>query len=228
MSKVISTEAKKAAIEEILSVCFEILPDEENKRILDERLNSMSNQEFTDYLIRLKNEEDVIPMISPNGKGPNLDLKRNLRVAEKIGHKFFERIWMPMPDGSEYLTPHEYLVVQIPVRRMAQVVSKKASIPQDDKTIDDLTGQPTSNSKGAKISYPEVQTLTALGLESTLIEFMKFRGGDEEGFRAMQHSIESTGGVSLNAIYPQSGEVVSVRTVSIYLTGMHLSNTMRG
>lgn len=224
--KVISSANKAAAIDEIIEVCNAIYPYDESMKVLRAGLEKMSNEEFTAYLVRLRNEEDVIPLIVPNGKGPTLSLNRNLKIAKQIGHNFFQRLWLPDGNGGEYLTPHECFIVQLPVRRMAQIISKKAQIPQDDKTIDDLTGQPTGASKGAKISFPEVQTYTALGLDDTLLEFMKYRGGDEAGYRAFTGSIKSNGGVSMDAVKHEAGGVTSVKTVSIYLTGMHLSNTL--
>lgn len=224
--KPISSANKAAAIDDIIAVCKKIYPSEESMRILRSGLEKMNNEEFTAYLVRLQNEEDVIPLIVPNGKPPTLSLTRNLQVAKEIGHNFFQRLWLPDGNGGEYLTPNPCFIVQLPVRRMAQIISKKAQIPQDDKTIDDLTGQPTGASKGAKVSFPEVQTYTALGLDKTLLEFLKYRGGDEAGYRAFTGSIKANGGVSMDAIKHEAGGVTSVKTVSIYLTGMHLSNTL--
>lgn len=226
MATVISAADKAAAIKEIAAVLFKILPNQTSVDLVIRMLENKSDIEFTQYLEDLKSGKEVIPLIAPNNVGPQLSVERNLKIAEELGHQFFERIWLTDKEGNRYLSNDSYLIIDLPVKRMAQLVSKKISIPEDDKTIDDLTGQPTGKSKGAKVSYPEVQILTALGLTNTLTEFAKYRGGDEKGYRAMNASIENTGGVSMEAIEPYSGGVTSTKMLNVYLTGMHLSNTL--
>jgi hypothetical protein len=106
------------------------------------------------------------------------------------------------------------------------LLEKKISIPAHNNTVDDLTGQPTGPSKGAKISYPETQVFASMGLYNTLSELMKFRGGDLAGFDAMNKSISQTGSVSLKAIEPYASGVESTKTLKVFLTGMHLKSTL--
>lgn len=226
MTAVLSKAERQSATKEIHDLLFEILPYEESVGLVVNMLNRKTDAEFTQYLEDLTNGKETLPLIAPNAVGPQLSVERNLKVADKIGHTFFERIWMTDDTGNRYLSNDEYLIIDLPVKRMAQLISKKISIPEDNNTIDDLTGQPTGKSKGGKVTYPEVQILAALGLTETLTEFMKYRGGDEAGFRAMNASIENTGGVSLGAIEPYAGGVTATKTLNIYLTGMHLSNTL--
>ena len=222
----ITRETRIKATKQIAEYLFQILPSKESVTLTINMLNKKTDEEFEAYLKDLQSGKETLPLIAPNNVGPQLSVERNLAIAKKIGHPFFERIWLNDRDGNRYLSTDKYLIIDLPVKRMAQLVSKKISIPEDDKTIDDLTGQPTGKSKGAKVSYPEVQILTALGLTKTLTEFVKYRGGDEKGYRAMNLSIENTGGVSQAAIEPYSGGVTSTKMLGVYLTGMHLSNTL--
>jgi hypothetical protein len=110
-----------------------------------------------------------------------------------------------------------------PLRRQAQLLVKKISIPEDNKSINDLTGQPSSTgkSRGSKISYPETQIMAALNLDNSLIEMLKYRGGDQKGFIAMNKSISQTGGVSLDALSKLGTRVKSTDTLRTFLTCMH-------
>ena len=104
---------------------------------------------------------------------------------------------------------------------------KKISIPEDNRSIDTFTGQPTGKSKGSKISWPELPILAALGgFDDTISEFFKFRGGDLQGFNAMNNMIASTGGVSLNAVNSLGTKVKAVQSLSTLLTSMHLTNSL--
>lgn len=204
-----------------------ILPDGFNKKRILDFLNQKTDKEFEEYLINLKSGKERLTIIAPNGREIKLDLERNFKVAKEYNINFFKRIWFDTPDGKgRYLSEDKYMVVKLPVRRQAQLLVKKISIPEDNKSIDALTGQPAGKSKGSRISYPEVQMLAAMGLNNTLSEFMKYRGGDIKGFNAMNTMIQRTGGVSLRAIEPYAGKVKSTETLSSYLTAMHLQNNL--
>lgn len=211
----------------IVNAIDAILPDGFNKERTREFLSKMTDSEFAQYLEDLSTEKERLVIISPNGADVKLDLSRNFAVAKKLGIDFFQRVWFDTPDGrGRYLSHDKYLVVKLPVRRQSQMQIKKVSIPDDNKSVDALTGQPAGKSKGSRISYPEVQMIASLGLNRTLEEFMRFRGGDAKGFTAMNTMISRTGGVSMDAIEPYAGKVKSTETLSAYLTAMHLMNNL--
>lgn len=214
--------AQKFIIEQIHA----ILPDGKNKKIYEDMFARMSDKQFDDFMKKLEDGSAKLTIVAPNLMESKLSVERNLALGKKLGHEFFERIWMKDSDDSpSYLTPQKYMVVDLPVRRQAQLLVKKISIPEDNKSVDDLTGQPTGKSKGSKISYPETQVLAALGLDDTLTELLKYRGGDIKGFNAMNRQIAETGSTSMKAVEPFSGNVQSTVTLKTYLTGMHIAST---
>ena len=219
---------RKAAEEELLSCIEQILPGSENSRIYQDILKGMPDNEFDQWIADLESGARQLALIAPELVEPSLSVERNLDLAEKWGHKFFERIWMDSQNGSpSYLSNEPYLVVDLPLKRQAQFLIKKISIPEDNRSIDTFTGQPTGKSKGSKISWPELQILAALGgFDETIAEFFKFRGGDLQGFNAMNNMIANTGGVSLNAIGSLGTKVKAVQSLSTLLSSMHLTNTL--
>jgi hypothetical protein len=188
----------------------------------------MSDSEFEDWVKGLEQCTQQVSVIVPNFSKHQIDVDRNFDVAAKWGHDYFQRIWMMGPDGSYYLTPKKYLVYDLPLRRQAQHLIKKISIPEDNKSVDDLTGQPTGKSKGSKLSYPQLQVMAALGLDHSITELMKVRGGDIKAFNASNTIIAKTGTVSQAEIEPYAGGVESTKTLSAILVAMHLSNTLEG
>ena len=203
------------------------MPGSENTEIYKKLFANMSDEQFDDFMQKLKSGQNRLAIIAPNLYKQKLKVQRNLEIAKELGHNFFQRIWIEgKNERPTYLTPIPYMVVDLPLRRQAQLLVKKISIPEDNKTIDQLTGQPTGSSKGSKISYPEIQVLAAMGLDDTLLEFLKFRGGDIKGFNAMSKMISTRGGVSLNTIERFAGGVEATKTLKSFLTSMHLSNTL--
>ena len=216
---------RAAFIQTVLEGIEAIIPKSPNTEMYKQMFEKMSDEQLDQFVEDLKSRRKLISIIVPNNQKYTLSTKRNIDLAHKWGHNFYQRIWMnPGGDLPKYLTPKKYLVMKLPIKRQAQHLVKKISIPEDNKTIDDLSGQPTGASKGSKISYPEMQILTALNLDNCLIEFLKYRGGDIKGFDAMNASIGRTGGVSLDAIKRLGTKVKSTLTLSTLLTAMHLEN----
>lgn len=217
---------REAATKEIIKWVEEILPGGGNKEIYEKALSKLTNAQFDDYMKKLESGEETLSMVVPNLSKKKLDVERNLKVAKKLGHNFFERLWLTDPHTETvYLTPIRYLVVDLPLRRQAQLLNKKITIPDSSDTADVLTGQATGPSKGASISFPELQTLHAQGLDKTIEELIKFRGGDEEAYRAMNKSLVDTGSVSLDSIQTNS-RVKSTETLSTFLKAAHIQNNL--
>ena len=210
----------------ILKYIDKISPGKENQDIYTNLFASMSDKQFDEFITKLETGEARLAITAPNFGTNKISTKNNLEIAKELGYNFFQRIWFPATnDSPAYLSPIPYLVVDLPIRRQAQLLVKKISIPEDNKSVDNFTGQPTGKSKGSSLSYPEVQVMSAMGLNNCLTEIMKYRGGDVRGFNAMNDNISKTGGVSLDSIKHLASGVESTKTMKTYLTAMMLSST---
>lgn len=221
---------REKATKAIIKWVEEIYPGGGNKKIYEDYLGKMTDKEFDTFMGKLKTGEETLFLIAPNfNKVTAISVERNLEIAEKIGHDFFERLWLTDPaTDTTYLTPIPYMVVDLPLRRQAQTLNKKISIPENNDHVDDIyTGQPTSSgpSRGAKLSYPELQTLYAQGADKMIEEVIRFRGGDEDGFRQMNQSMIETGSVKIDSIQTK-GRVKSTETLSTLLKAAHIDNTV--
>lgn len=218
---------RKAATAELLRLIDMLLPGSDNAKLWEERLEKLSDTQFDAYMAKLASGEEILSLISPNLSKHKLSIQRNLAIADKLGHKFFQRLWLTdAASGTTYLTPIPYLVVDLPLRRQQQLLQKKIKIPLDTRHIDELTGQPRDESKGSSVTFPEVQVLNAQGLDRSLEEFLKFRGGDEKARQAMERSIVQTGHANQDAIKRTPSRPKSTETLSALLKGMHLDNNL--
>ena len=209
----------------ILKYVAKLVPgDTSNVQIYKDRFAAMDDKQFEAFMQKIESGEEMLAIVVPNLSEHKVTMENNLKVAEELGHNFFERIWITPNDGSPpYLTPKKYLVFTQVLCRQAQLLVKKISIPEDNRSVNDLTGQPaaTGKSRSSKISYPETQIMAALNLDNSLIEMLKYRGGDTKGFNAMNQSISKTGGVSLDALKKLNTRVKSTETLKTLLTCMH-------
>ena len=122
---------------------------------------------------------------------------------------------------TENITPEEYMVLQLPVRRQQQFLDEKLSVPDNDKTIDGLTGQVAGDSKCTSFTTPEIQIFHARNLDASLFEMANVRGGNINNYAEFKRSLEETGEVSLNQLDPMNRTRVAV-IGQVFLTAMHL------
>jgi hypothetical protein len=218
---------RKAFIDFILSTLEAILPGNTDVPRYKAYLESLSDEEMKEYAQALRSGDKYLTLTAPNGHGASLSLERNMDVAKQLGVNFFHRLWIEGRENQpSYLTPVEYMVVKLPVRLASQRIAKKMSIPKNQRAINAMTGQVTGDSKGAGISHPELRVLASLGLEKTLVELMKYRGGDLRGNAALNASLMKTGRATQETLQHFASGVESTRTLKTYLTSAMLKNTL--
>ena len=211
----------------ILEQLEAILPGNSDTARYKTFLEGMSEKTFDTYMQDLKSRKKYITLTAPNFAKSTLSLERNMAVAKKLGVSFFHKLWIEGDeDTPTMLTPIEYLVVKLPFRLASQRLAKKMSIPKTQRVVNSLTGQPTGDSKGASISYPELRVCAAMGLEKTMIELMKYRGGDQRGGAALNASLMRTGRANLDTLSHFASGVQSTATLKSYLTSAGLKSTL--
>jgi len=194
-----------------------------NEKYWKDRFASMSDADFDKFMHCLKDGTENVHMYVPPLKVHlrNADL---VDAAHKLGVKLMHRIWMQdETTGLRYLTPEEYLVVQLPVRRQQQFLDEKISVPENDKQIDGMTGQVTGDSKACAVTNPEIHIMQARNLDASLYEYVNVRGGNIANYAEFKRSLEETGTVSLKSLDGSSRTRVSV-VAGILLKGMHLDS----
>lgn len=211
----------------IITYVEKIAPGTENGNIYRKIFGAMTDKDFDTFMKDLESGAKRLAIISPNFSKSRLSTKRNLAIAEELGHQFFQHLWIEgKGDVPSYLTPNKYLVMDLTVRRASQLLTKKISVPKHNRVVDALTGQVTGDSKGAKISYPELQVCAAMGLENTMVELMKYRGGDVRGRAALTGILSKYGVVNQATLANYASGVESTSTLRTYLTACHLKSTL--
>lgn len=213
----------------ILTYLDKIAPGGYTTKLYADKFKAMDDKAFDEYMKNLESGKEHLVFFAPNFSKPAITVKRNIEIAKELGHEFFERLWIGASgDSPAYLTPVKYMVMDIPIRRASQLLTKKIKIPENNRTVDVLTGQPTGASKGASVSYEEMKVLASIGLDNTIIELMKYRGGDVKGFHAMNAMISRYGTANIKTLANFASGVESTKTFSTFLKAMHLKNTLVG
>lgn len=216
-------KAKRKKVEAYILNAMKLLDPhtDTNVKYWKDKFASMNDKDFDNFMHCLREGKTNIHMFVPPFK-VTLQTKEMIEAAHKLGVTIMHRIWMHDPHtGIKYLTPEKYMVLQLPMRRQQQYLDEKLSVPDNDKTIDGLTGQVTGDSKSCAITNPEIQILHARNLDATLYEFANVRGGNIRNYAEFKRSLEETGSVRLEQLDPTNRTRVAIMG-QVLLTAMHL------
>ena len=229
----ISTEVakspKRRQVEDyILKYIAKIVSGDHNLKLYKDLFNRMTDKEFHEYMVKLKNKEITLSIIVPNGsKDIKVDINNNIKIAKELGFSFFQNIHFGKDnDNPGYTTPNEYMVIKLPVKRAAQLLDKKISIARDPNDVSSLTGQVLGDSRSSKMSGPEIQVLIGVGCKKSLIELLKIRGGDLGAGNAMEQMLIQTGNARQEDAIKYSTGVKSTDTLRNYFIGAHINSTL--
>lgn len=211
----------------VLQWMDDIDPSGDNTKRWKAKFKSMDDEVFKYFVDTLRQGLDYISVVSPNFTNTQVGIENNFRVARKYGVKMFQRIWTTDPvTGRQYLSNDEYPVFHLPVRRQIQMAKEKFSYAHNNDKTDSLTGQPTGESEGGSISYPEVLVLYSRGLSKSVEELIWARGGNKGAFRMMNKKIQESGSCTLKELEPHSTGIKSTKILSTYMKAIHIANNV--
>lgn len=219
---------RKAATKVFLEGIEAILPGSKNTQYYKDYLGNLTDEQFDKLIKSIESGNVILPLFQPNLTKPLLDVTNNIELAKKWGHDFFEHLWLTDANDPTLVikTPKKYMLLELPMRRQAQTLEQKMSVPMTNQYIDDLTGQPTGESKGSALTFPELQVLNSEGLDNVNMELLKFRGGDVEAFDSLDRKIVDTGSASMAEVNDGQSRVKSTETLQTLLKSAHIGNNL--
>lgn len=202
----------------------------QNAAYYEEMFQKMNDQEFDNFMQQLISGKNPLSGVVPNFSKVKVGVEHNIKMGESMGYEMYKRIWVEDPiTGRRFLTPLRHLVYEVNVCRQTQTLDHKISVAKDNTHVDERTGQPTGDSRSAQCSGPELMMLKSRGLNKTIIELMKFRGGDNISMRHLDNSIIKEGSGSMASVPGQAERMPkSVQTLSAFLNGMLFVNNFSG
>lgn len=220
---------RKAATAQLLAdiALLDKSPEKDNLRYYADLLASMTNEQFEAFVTRVENGEEFIQLKIPNYENKQPTFEELQAIAKKMDCPLFERVWMTdRATGVRYLSPHKYPILFLPLRSQTQSLMSKISVAPHNNTIDNLTGQPTGESKTSTMSFVEQQVMMTHGCNRTIEEFIRPRGGNLKALAVLEQQFLEKGSASLDAPGMEKGRVKSLETASRYLFAMHIDNNL--
>lgn len=220
--------AKRKQVQDyIFKILKQIDLDGYNTKLYTEKFKAMSDKAFDSWMKDIRDRKYKLTIYIPNMKN-NVTMQHITNTAKAVGLTISDHLWMEDSTTSmKYKTNHKYLILRMPIRRVKQYLDAKISVPESDIKTDLLTGQVIKPDKGSSISLIEMQTLVSKGLDKSIIEFMKVRGGDVHAYSEFKSKLEETGNANLSDLSTDSVPR-SVMVAETYLRGMHIDNNLSG
>ena len=186
-------------------------------------LSDMSKPAFTKYMNYIKEGKVQIYIVAPNLEIV-LDTRNLLKAAKIMNTTLFSKLYIKDQEtGKTFLTNEKYPILQLPIRRMEQFLDNKLKVPNDDKSIDGLTGQVSGADSKSSLSAQESRVIHARGLDKSLLELLKIRGGDVATYGEFRRQLEETGSCDTDNISSVT-RVKSGHSMHAFLIGMHIDN----
>lgn len=219
------TGKKKAILDYICKHCDIMDPSKYNSERYRRLISGMTDKQFDTFMRNMRDGKFQLHLVAPNMK-VNLKIKDMLSCADNLKLKLFHRIWIrDKATGKRFLTDNKYLVLKLPVRRQEQFIDKKMSVPDNDKTIDGLTGQVSWESKATSLTNPEIQIMASRNMDASLHEFLNIRGGNINSYAEFKRSLEENGEARLNDLDPTARTRTAVMG-GVLLTAMLLDSNL--
>ena len=218
-----------AAIAETKSWLDDIDKSGRSTQFMMEAFDTMSPQAFEEWIQRLEAEQDYVGVIMQFNDNKSVTYENNIKVAKKRGVPIFQRHWYVDPStGQEVLCPVARPIYMLPVRRQIETIDYKISYSSSNMKVDAHTGQVIGDSQASRISYPELMVVYSKELNYSLIEFMKYRGGDVKGRVEFNNLLRNTGDVAMENLLRTKTTVKSSETLQIYFLAMHWQTNITG
>lgn len=211
----------------ILEFVKEITPGGGNHHIYKSLFKEMNDNQFDTFWEQIK-KRGYIPIFLDNfNQEEMVDYNKLKSLSERWNIPLEQQVNFIDPDtGIIHTTPRPAMVGIVEVSKQRQIVVKKINIAKHDFDVDDLTGQPVGDSKGAGISNPENNILIALGLTTMAKELTAVKGGDINAYRQYKSDLVSSGTTTVQASLKAGNGAKSLRTAYWLLRGRHLDNNI--
>ena len=128
--------------------------------------------------------------------------------------------------GVEYMTPNEYLILPLPLRRQKQHLAHGKAVPEHSKHVDLTTGQVTGVSQSSRITLPELMIMDSAGAEKGIEELLKARGGDQKAMKMAKRQTIDTGVFTLQSLGELGSRPTATETMAAIFYAMHLDNNI--
>lgn len=213
--------------EEILTFAKRMTPGGGSHLVYKALFKKMNDEQFKAFWNGICDSNFIPVFVNNFDNKEMIDYDDVCLFAKELNIPLEQQLVITDPDsGLQYTTPETAIVGYAEMRKQRQLQAKKFGASKHDQETEDLTGQPTGDSKAGGISSPEIRVLLSLGLKTTAKELFDVRGGDTKAYRAYKSDILTTGETTTQSSLKRGSGVKSLQTAHFLLRGRLLDNNL--
>lgn len=196
-----------------------------NKKLYEDLFSKLSDDQFKQFWKGIC-DSGFIPVFMNNFDiNEMVDYDKVVKFGKENGIELEQYAILTDPDtGLEHQLPETAFFGTIECRKQRQMQVKKIGVAKHDHDVEDLTGQPTGDSRAGGVTDPEIQVLLSLGLTTMCKELTDVLGGDSGAYKAYKNDILTGGETTIQSSLKRGTGVKSLSTVHFLLRGAGLDN----
>lgn len=212
---------------DILALAKDFTEGGDNAVLYKELFGNLNDEQFAAFWNKIC-DTGFIPMFVDNfNMKETINYDHFLALSKKYNIPLEQQLIFTDPDNNLTHTIPETAIVGIAeVRKQRQLQTKKIGAAKHDYETEDLTAQPTGDSKAGGISAPEIQVLLSLGLPTLAKELADVRGGDPDAYKAYKNDILTSGVTTTQASLQRGSGVKSLQSAHYILRGQGIDNNL--
>ena len=220
---------RKDLEKEIYEFLDDLDPSGKNTERMRNFFMKMSDPEFYRYMTKFFNDDAMNFSVAYEPLDNPVTVDFAVKIGKKHGIPMNEIIYKP------YLTKdlddppagiHPMLVIDVPIKRLKQMVISKNHTSITNTKRDSRTGQVTGHDKTARVTDAEVYSLIVQELYQTAEEEFGPLSDDSAAMYEMLRLIQRDGEVSLKDLPKDPTNRTTMNTVEMYMLGACLCTNM--
>ena len=211
---------------EIETAIYEMLDDADpsgaNTARMKNLFSPMSDKQFYQYMDRFFNDPAMNYTVTYKPYENPVTVEFIEKLCGKYGIPLYEYVYKPfltMDQEDPPRTVHKQLVLDVPVKRLKQMVQVKNHAAVNPTKVDPRMGQPTGHDRVARITQPELYSLIAQNQYNAAVESYGPMSDDLKAQHDMERAIQKTGEVEMADMKSDPIDRVSINTIAYYLYG---------
>ena len=151
------------------------------------------------------------------------------KLCAKHGIPLYEYVYKPFINHDKEDPPrtvHKQLVIDLPVKRLKQMVMVKNHAAVNPTKVDPKTGQTTGHDRVARITQPELYSLITQNQYNAAAEYFGPMADDLQAQYEMEKTIQRDGEVELANLPRDPMNRVSLNTIGYYMYGGGISTNL--
>ena len=207
---------------ELFSFLDDCDPSGKNTARLKSYLKPMSDKQFYEYFDEFFKNPDKYIQVGYEAYNNPVTVQFVEKLAKKHNVKLREIVYKPYITGDINNPPasvYPVLVMDVPIKRLKQMVAMKSHTSLTNTKRDAKTGQVTGHDKTARITEPEAYSLMVQECYACAQEAFGPMADDEAAYFEMQKRILRDGEVSLEDLPNDPINKVAMNTINAFIIG---------